>query len=525
MSKNVKKISYREFSAIFIKAQELYLESHEPIPEIHIGSKQKVEYILNIPFQNVFNTELYKDFYEKASALFYFFIKNHPLINGNKRMACYLLGFFFEINNKIFNIREENLYKMAVNVAKSETSNSKEVMKNIEKQIKTKDCKSGCYFGGNRPHSSKEGGIPAIVTDSDKQILVESQEVVINKKSVQSDKTHTFDGKPMKNKQILNEINTEDGNGVEILEKGGEIESNKETYEKWKSLVNMSKSEVEKFYNSKEGKEAGLSTSEAKAEGISSGRESARWIMKMKDKSYLEWTPEMWKWANKQISFISRMSANKGGLYDDNGNKTRKHTSLLIWGHNPKENIVMEEGGEIKDETLNFKVGDQIYLGFNDDKKRITKIDKENNRVYLAPLGENDNYPIQAIESIEDVGGYVLNQAKYINEIAKNEAEYKDRIEKEAKEKQEYEDIKGFASDKKPLERGLIIKRLQKRKGRIEKAIEQRNEKLLMKCIQYMKNHFVSSDKKSLIQLLEKMIAKKIQGNIIQGFSSILRKL
>ena len=131
---------------------------------------------------------------------------------------------------------------------------------------------------------------------------------------------------------------------------GGELDKHKETYQKWKNLVNMSKSELEKFYNSEEGKKAGLSSGEAKEQGIDSGRESARWIMKMKDTPVSEWTPAMWKWAKKQISFISRMSGNKGGLYDDKGRKTRKHTSLLIWGHNPEKKCcggIMERGGLI----------------------------------------------------------------------------------------------------------------------------------------------------------------------------------
>jgi hypothetical protein len=126
--------------------------------------------------------------------------------------------------------------------------------------------------------------------------------------------------------------------------KGGEISDHEETYKKWKSLVNMSKSELQNFYNSEEGKEAGLSSSKANELGIHSGRESARWIMKMKDTPHKDWTPTMWDWANRQISFISRMSGNKGGLYDDKGNKTRKHTSLLIWGHNPKK---YESGGSV----------------------------------------------------------------------------------------------------------------------------------------------------------------------------------
>ena len=129
---------------------------------------------------------------------------------------------------------------------------------------------------------------------------------------------------------------------------GGEIVEHQETYKKWKSLVNMSKGELDKFYNSNEGKEAGLTATEAKEKGIDSGRESARWIMKMKSTPVSKWTPEMWRWAKKQISFISRMSGNKGSLYDENGNKTRKHTSLLIWGHNPEKK---QNGGELNFEN------------------------------------------------------------------------------------------------------------------------------------------------------------------------------
>jgi GNAT superfamily N-acetyltransferase len=135
---------------------------------------------------------------------------------------------------------------------------------------------------------------------------------------------------------------------------GGETDDNKETYKKWRSLVNMSYGELKKFYESKEGKEAGLSSSEANKQGIDSGRESARMIMKMKTTPKSDWTPDMWRWAKKQISFISRMSGNKGGLYDEKGNKTRKHTSLLIWGHNPqkKGTIMFELGGMTKNAVI-----------------------------------------------------------------------------------------------------------------------------------------------------------------------------
>jgi hypothetical protein len=55
----------------------------------------------------------------------------------------------------------------------------------------------------------------------------------------------------------------------------------------------------------------------------------------MLQRNWKDWSVQMFDWANRQISFISRMKGGKGSLYDDNGNKTRKHLALLIWGHNP----------------------------------------------------------------------------------------------------------------------------------------------------------------------------------------------
>lgn len=162
----------------------------------------------------------------------------------------------------------------------------------------------------------------------------------------------TFDGsnpdiRYSKGGETEDEVNTGIGvvNNMEFdalsgsaLKNGGQLdEDRKETYQKWKKLVNMSRSELESFYNSEEGKVAGLTPAQAKDAGIDSGRESARWIMKMKSTPVKDWTPSMWRWANKQISFVSRMTGNKGKLYDENGNKTRKHLSLLIWGNNPEK--------------------------------------------------------------------------------------------------------------------------------------------------------------------------------------------
>lgn len=133
----------------------------------------------------------------------------------------------------------------------------------------------------------------------------------------------------------------------------------KETYKTWKQLVNMSAKELQKFYDSKEGKEAGLSKDEAKEEGISRGRDSAKAIIRMKSKKVEDWNSTDWEWAKKQNSFIARMKGMKGDLYDDKGEKTRKHTSLLIWGHNPEKKVLKESKLE---ETFDQLISETIVL-------------------------------------------------------------------------------------------------------------------------------------------------------------------
>jgi len=114
-------------------------------------------------------------------------------------------------------------------------------------------------------------------------------------------------------------------------------EKKKEIYSKWKSLVNMGPKELEKYIHSDDGKKSGLSRSEASSQGIKSGRDSARAIVRMKQKSWKDWDVTDWKWANRQISFISRMKGASGPLFDEKGRKTRKLMSLLIWGHDPRK--------------------------------------------------------------------------------------------------------------------------------------------------------------------------------------------
>lgn len=123
----------------------------------------------------------------------------------------------------------------------------------------------------------------------------------------------------------------------------GEQKRRQELYAKWRELINMSAASIEAFKAKQTAKGRkdpkkypGLKPKAAAKIGISSGVQSAEWIAKMKKTPVKDWTPEMWKWAGKQVSFVSRMKGNDGPLRDENGEPTRKLLSLMIWGHNPR---------------------------------------------------------------------------------------------------------------------------------------------------------------------------------------------
>tara|TARA_Y100000741_G_scaffold178071_1_gene135211 strand:+ start:88 stop:444 length:357 start_codon:yes stop_codon:yes gene_type:complete len=76
----------------------------------------------------------------------------------------------------------------------------------------TNDGKKGGLLKGN---SHDDGGIKAIVTDTGQPVELEGDEVIINKKSMNSDKEYTVTGTP---KEIASAINSVDNNGVKFDE-------------------------------------------------------------------------------------------------------------------------------------------------------------------------------------------------------------------------------------------------------------------------------------------------------------------
>lgn len=133
----VKRVTVKEVEHITFKMAQELLSFNEPIPDFSTRIPNILESCLATPFQTFGGKFLYPRFLTRASMLFYFMIKNHPFENGNKRIAITTLFTFLFANNKWLIADIQELYNFTVWVAQSPPQFKDEVVKAIEKFLKT----------------------------------------------------------------------------------------------------------------------------------------------------------------------------------------------------------------------------------------------------------------------------------------------------------------------------------------------------------------------------------------------------
>lgn len=107
---------------------QLY-QFEEPLPNFETRFPSKLESILEIPKQKFAGEDLYPSIYEKSACYFYFIIKNHPFLNGNKRLAIITTFIFLKINGISLISPWNKMYSFALEVAKSKGNHKKEFKK------------------------------------------------------------------------------------------------------------------------------------------------------------------------------------------------------------------------------------------------------------------------------------------------------------------------------------------------------------------------------------------------------------
>ncbi|MFM2238079.1 MAG: hypothetical protein RL389_426 [Actinomycetota bacterium] len=83
----------------------------------HIKDIGLLDSALARPKTSLFGEDAYQTLELKGAALMHSIIKNHPMIDGNKRSSWIALNSFFEINGKTINADTEDAFEFVLAVA------------------------------------------------------------------------------------------------------------------------------------------------------------------------------------------------------------------------------------------------------------------------------------------------------------------------------------------------------------------------------------------------------------------------
>ena len=92
--------------------------------ERNIGALKSIFNNIEQSFDSI---PLYKSAEEKAAHLLYFIIKDHPYIDGNKRIGCFIFLLYLKIQNINIKLNDNGLLVLALLIAESDPA-QKEIL-------------------------------------------------------------------------------------------------------------------------------------------------------------------------------------------------------------------------------------------------------------------------------------------------------------------------------------------------------------------------------------------------------------
>ena len=129
----IERLSLQEVEHVIFTLARKHLSFEEPIPDFSTRADGILESCIFQPFHKLYGKSLYPTFTLKAGMLFYLMIKNHPFVNGNKRIALTALLVFLYKNGKWLKVDQKEIYNFTVWIASSNAQLKDQVVSAIDK--------------------------------------------------------------------------------------------------------------------------------------------------------------------------------------------------------------------------------------------------------------------------------------------------------------------------------------------------------------------------------------------------------
>lgn len=112
---------------------------HKQLIDISGGSYEirddaLLESALNAPFQSFDGADLYPTVLQKAVRLGFGLIRNHPFVDGNKRIGTHAMLIFLDINNISLKYNDDELIEIILKIASS-TADEQQLLQWVQEHI------------------------------------------------------------------------------------------------------------------------------------------------------------------------------------------------------------------------------------------------------------------------------------------------------------------------------------------------------------------------------------------------------
>jgi len=134
-------LQYEDAIKVISNIRKELISKKEASELFGLDSKGKLKGIIETIYQTFDGEELYPSLEEKAAHLLYFIIKDHPFVDGNKRIASFLFIYFLDKNNYLYKsngekkINDNALTTLALLIAISNADEKEKYIKLITNLI------------------------------------------------------------------------------------------------------------------------------------------------------------------------------------------------------------------------------------------------------------------------------------------------------------------------------------------------------------------------------------------------------
>jgi len=134
-------LKYEDAFNVIIKLKKELIAKKEASDLFGKETSNRFKAILGSIYQTFNKKELYPSLEEKAAHLLYFIIKDHPFVDGNKRIASFLFVYFLDKNNFLYRktgekkINDNTLTTLALLIAISNPNDKEKIIKIITNLI------------------------------------------------------------------------------------------------------------------------------------------------------------------------------------------------------------------------------------------------------------------------------------------------------------------------------------------------------------------------------------------------------